>query len=616
MELMPPVALDPIEGEEARKRRAAMAMSSENSLPPAEGHVNPPGSLPYKLAVGATSQPNIPQKIPPVTIPAPELGTPAQPQMTPLGGQTMPAVRPAPMERSQPLQPNQGMQSEGGLVTNPITGVKSQSGPMDEIPKLGMPPVTPTAIPAPGKAPMAGPSPSQPAQTPLPPVTPHLNVQGYEEGGPRNPKGQGPELHGWKKALDAIGSMFPIGRGIEEAIPGTPQNFGEKFSQTAARAAKEQSLEKGKQETEGGAASAQFNTPEKRRAYLQAHPDEFQGATDFQKNDFVLAGKFPQKEPAEPKPEHADIVKEFSDALAKGDTERIDALTPRVKQYLDATQKPGAEKNTKEQLQAQIAAADAKGDQATVKTLQSRLKAIDPEGQQRIVINQGNANDKKQNAKDIAQAIIGGDQPPTLTGLRENTAQVRAELARSGFNLARAESDWHATQKHLATMNGAQQERLRQAVSFTKDSLSQVEDIYDQWQKVGKTSEWKAFNKGSMAAAKQLPGEPGNLAHRLEARVADLTSELGTVYKGGNSSTDESLKLAAKNLEGDWNEKTFKDAIGDIRKSIEIRENSIKHSQAAGVSANSPYTPKEETEGGGDMEWDAKGGKYVAKKKP
>lgn len=199
------------------------------------------------------------------------------------------------------------------------------------------------------------------------------------------------------------------------------------------------------------------------------------------------------------------------------------------------------------------------------------------------------------NAKDIAAAIKRGEQPPTTTGLYKEGAGVRAELARQGFNLQQAESDWHATQKHLATLNGPQQERLRQAVSFTKDSLGIIDDLYNQWEKVGKPGGWKVFNRGSLATAKQLPGEAGNIAHRLEAQINDLTSELGTVYKGGNTSTDESLKLAAENLKAEWNEKTFHDAITQIRRNLEIRENSIRNSQAAGVSADSPYTPRGET---------------------
>jgi hypothetical protein len=394
-----------------------------------------------------------------------------------------------------------------------------------------------------------------------------------QQGRPGSP--EGPDLPWWKRVLDTVAQSHPIGRLVERNIPGSPGNFDWELARATAAGEKER-----------GAAKA-------------AHADDLNTRnveSEIRRRD-VETQKI---EDTADKPEHQDIVKEFSDALAKGDQARIDALAPRVKQFMETSTKPGtAEKSTKEQLQRQIADADAKGDKATVKTLQDRLKAIDPEGQQRIIIQQGNVADKKQNAKDIAEGIISGDQPPTLTGLRENTAQVRAELQRRGFNLARAESDWHAVQKHLASLNGSQQLRLRQAVSFTDDSLGTIETLYDRWKQVGPNSGWKVFNKAGLEAAKQLPGEAGEIANRLEARVADLTSELGTVYKGGNSSTDESLKLADKNLQTDWNERTFAGAIKDIRQSLEIRKSSIRHSEPAGVSDNSPYVPSGEKEDSG-----------------
>lgn len=192
-------------------------------------------------------------------------------------------------------------------------------------------------------------------------------------------------------------------------------------------------------------------------------------------------------------------------------------------------------------------------------------------------------------AEAIADAIISGDQPPVLTGLYRNGAPVRAALARKGFDLTTADLDFKAIGKHLATLNGAQQERLRQAVSFTTDSLGLIEDLYAQWKKVGPNSGFRVFNKAGLASAKQLPGKAGEVASNLEAQINDLTSELGTVYKGGNSSTDESLKLATANLQADWNEQTFTRAISQIRKNLTIRSNSIKNSQAAGVSANTIY---------------------------
>jgi hypothetical protein len=198
---------------------------------------------------------------------------------------------------------------------------------------------------------------------------------------------------------------------------------------------------------------------------------------------------------------------------------------------------------------------------------------------------------KQNDAHDIAQAIISGEQPPTLTGLYRNAAPVRAELARQHFNLQQAESDWKAVQKHLTTLNGAQQERLRQSVSFAYDSLDQIDNLYGQWKKLAGPSGFKIINKANLAASAQLPGETGAVAQNLVALINDFTSEMGTVYKGGNSSTDETLRLASGNLKADWNDETFTRAVKQLKTTLGIRRSSIVHSQAAGVSEGSPYNP-------------------------
>lgn len=211
----------------------------------------------------------------------------------------------------------------------------------------------------------------------------------------------------------------------------------------------------------------------------------------------------------------------------------------------------------------------------------------------RIVQEQSRANEQSpRNAEDIADGIIRGDLPPDLKGMYRQTAAVEAALGRKGYNLSRARTDWNATQKHLATLNGPQQERLRQAVTFTNDSLPIIEDLYAKWKKLGPTSGFKILNKAALVAASHLPGETGNVANNLLSQINDLTSELGTVYKGGNSSTDETLRLAATNLQGEWNEETFKSAIARIRTNLAIRKNSILNSQPVGVSEGSPYVPK------------------------
>lgn len=239
----------------------------------------------------------------------------------------------------------------------------------------------------------------------------------------------------------------------------------------------------------------------------------------------------------------------------------------------------------------------------------------------------GSSGGSPDDPKVIAQAIMSGRQPPVLTGLYGKASAVKAELERNKFDQSTALSDWAAVQRHITTLNGPQQERLRQAVNFTYDSLDQIDALYDEWKKVAGVSGLKILNRGNLAVSKQLGGKAGEVATSLEAQLNDLTSELGTVYKGGSGSTDESLRLAGENLKADWNEATFKRALGQIRKNLQIRRNSINNSQPAGVSENSQYGPKGGSAGqpttptaapaaGGVIKWtrDAKGNPIPVKR--
>jgi hypothetical protein len=196
-------------------------------------------------------------------------------------------------------------------------------------------------------------------------------------------------------------------------------------------------------------------------------------------------------------------------------------------------------------------------------------------------------------AKDIVDAIKNGDQPPTTQGLYKLGAAVRAEAARQHVPLARMEQDWKATEKYMSTLNGPQQTRLRQDISTVSDSLDKVEGLYDEWSKLAKTSGYKVLNHATLKAMEAMPGRAGAVAQALEAQIADTTAGLGTIYMGGNSPTDHSLELAAHSLSADWNDETMKEAMKQAHANVKIRENSITHSRPAGVSADSPYMPKD-----------------------
>ena len=216
-------------------------------------------------------------------------------------------------------------------------------------------------------------------------------------------------------------------------------------------------------------------------------------------------------------------------------------------------------------------------------------------------------------AEEIADAIIRGDQPPTLQGLYRFGAPVRAMLAKKGFDLARAETDWKATQRHITTLNGPQQLRMQQAIDNAYHSLDVIEDLAKQWA----GGRFPVLNKGRLAAAKQgaLGPQAQQIATQLDAQIADVTSELGNVYMGGNTPTDHSLSLAAKNLQSNWSFQQLVSAINLSRKNLQIRSNSMKNVGVSGASPANPYaTPTAPAPSGAVEEWVRdKDGKLVKK---
>jgi hypothetical protein len=192
---------------------------------------------------------------------------------------------------------------------------------------------------------------------------------------------------------------------------------------------------------------------------------------------------------------------------------------------------------------------------------------------------------------DITEGIMSGKIPPDMKGMYRAGPIIRAELAKRGFDLARAQSDWNATQRHIASMNGTKIAGLMSSANTAQESLGNIEKLYNEWVQIGPASGLRIFNRAGLRAARNLPGRAGAVAQALEMNIADLTAELGNVYMGGNSPTDQALKLASHNLAADWNEEQFREAIKQARQNIGYRINSIRSSPVIGASAGNTYAP-------------------------
>lgn len=189
------------------------------------------------------------------------------------------------------------------------------------------------------------------------------------------------------------------------------------------------------QQLENEQDAAKYDTPEKRQAYMAEKPELFNGLSDFEKNDYVLSGKFPQKEPVEPKEQtlsqlHANAV---ADAIKRGVNPAED---PTVQQYADSItslQKEQKPANATEQVRTELLAAMKSGDKAKIQELGQQLEKLsDPTGEKEILRQlamqsaQQRVSEKLEKDKSLtpaAQQIIMNTQP-TL----DQVDQLIAEL--------------------------------------------------------------------------------------------------------------------------------------------------------------------------------------------
>jgi len=180
-------------------------------------------------------------------------------------------------------------------------------------------------------------------------------------------------------------------------------------------------------------------------------------------------------------------------------------------------------------------------------------------------------------ANQIADAIVSGQQPPEMKGLYRYGGPVRAALAARGYDMTKANADWQAVQKWVATANGSQQVRMRQAANTAYESLDVVDELSATLSKQIPRGSVKVLNRAAVVLAQNgaFGPEAQSTATNLVAQITDITSELGNVYMGGNSPTDHALKLAQQNLSGDWSEKQLRDATALARTNLRIRLNSM-----------------------------------------
>ncbi len=210
----------------------------------------------------------------------------------------------------------------------------------------------------------------------------------------------------------------------------------------------------------------------------------------------------------------------------------------------------------------------------------------------------------KDTVDQVVQGIGNGTLPPDTQGLYRYGAKVKAGLAAMGFDLTKAQTEYQATKRHMATMNGPQFTKMRANIDTLSQSLDKVDELATKWDSNG----WNPLNAKELeSAARNDPGfgwtpEQVATATALKDQINNVTAELAGVYMGGNSPTDHAIDLAKSALSADWTKDQLKAMIKLAKENIRYRQNAMDQVGTQGIDSRydpAPSAPAPAAGGGG-----------------
>ncbi len=192
-----------------------------------------------------------------------------------------------------------------------------------------------------------------------------------------------------------------------------------------------------------------------------------------------------------------------------------------------------------------------------------------------------------EEAQTIGDGIISGDQPPTTTGLYRVGPGVRSYVAKKDFNLAKAQLQYDAAKKQVASLNGPQAIRwltAAQSVVNTIDEVTRLADAMDQ-------SGVPAYNQLKLKGWVQTAGnsEGGQLATRYINATNTLQEEMAVLAQQGYTPTEPAWKLAGEQTNRNYGDKQIRAALDESKRLIKYRMNSIPGNTEFGPNAPNAY---------------------------
>jgi len=296
-------------------------------------------------------------------------------------------------------------------------------------------------------------------------------------------------------------------------------------------------------------------------------------------------------------------VKQSRAQLLQQRADNLQALQDVFKQKAEAAQKAGdfeAEATARTKLEALSKTYDLVKQNAD-HTFRSEQSKLDRENKLAVAnakpAGGGGVYGQSYSATDpkaIAEGIQRGDLPPNLSQYsRLAQGPVATELAKSGFNLSRAQQDFSAVKAHFTTLNGRLQTQIRQSATTVMPGLDDVVSLATRLNELSPSTRNTPINKLLVKGSREwglMSPEAQQVATELNGQVATLIPEMSNIYSAGGVPSDKAMQLAERVLSADWPLNRIVAGVNREKKNLQYRINSINQ-----VGALTPTS----SEGGG-----------------
>ena len=180
--------------------------------------------------------------------------------------------------------------------------------------------------------------------------------------------------------------------------------------------------------------------------------------------------------------------------------------------------------------------------------------------------------------KIVDQIATGNMRPDILKSFNTRgdfRNQVAVGLATKGIDINTMQFDIGAETRYWSTQNDSKRTSMRTLLNTLDHSIPYTRNLVEQYKKQVPDFGIHGLNAAALTAVANTKGPNGVLAQKVLAQIADISGEVGGLYMGGNSNTDESFRVAKQNLDSSWNEDQLLGGLDQIQYNAGIRKQSM-----------------------------------------